>query len=168
MWPRVDLTIGMLAQGHRNVAEAGLSERVQLVNGRAEQLPFPDASFDALTFTYLLRYVDDPQATLTELARVVKPGGAVASLEFYLPPSRFWRAWWWLYTRFVLPAGVPSRPLPRPQHRGALQEVPPGLDGGRLAPRRVRERGGACHEPRRWPGDVGHPERWMTRPARPA
>jgi demethylmenaquinone methyltransferase/2-methoxy-6-polyprenyl-1,4-benzoquinol methylase len=101
----VDLTIGMLAQGHRNVAEAGLSERVQLVNGRAEQLPFPDASFDALTFTYLLRYVDDPQATLTELARVVKPGGAVASLEFYLPPSRFWRAWWWLYTRFVLPAG---------------------------------------------------------------
>jgi demethylmenaquinone methyltransferase / 2-methoxy-6-polyprenyl-1,4-benzoquinol methylase len=87
------------------VARAGLNGRVQLVAGRAEQLPFPDASFDALTFTYLLRYVDDPQATLRELARVVKPGGAVASLEFYLPPSRFWRAWWWLYTRFVLPAG---------------------------------------------------------------
>jgi len=101
----VDLTIGMLAQGRRNVARAGLNGRVQLVAGRAEQLPFPDASFDALTFTYLLRYVDDPQATLRELARVVKPGGAVASLEFYLPPSRFWRAWWWLYTRFVLPAG---------------------------------------------------------------
>jgi demethylmenaquinone methyltransferase/2-methoxy-6-polyprenyl-1,4-benzoquinol methylase len=101
----VDLTIGMLEQGQRNVARAAMSQRVQLVNGRAEQLPFPDASFDALTFTYLLRYVDDPQATLHELARVVKPGGAVASLEFYLPPSRFWRAWWWLYTRFVLPAG---------------------------------------------------------------
>jgi len=101
----VDLTIGMLAQGHRNVAQAGMSGRVQLVAGRGEQLPFPDASFDALTFTYLLRYVDDPQATLRELARVVKPGGAVASLEFYLPPSTFWRAWWWLYTRFVLPAG---------------------------------------------------------------
>jgi demethylmenaquinone methyltransferase/2-methoxy-6-polyprenyl-1,4-benzoquinol methylase len=101
----VDLTIGMLEQGQRNVARAAMNQRVQLVNGRAEQLPFPDASFDALTFTYLLRYVDDPQATLRELARVVKPGGAVASLEFYLPPSRFWRAWWWLYTRFVLPAG---------------------------------------------------------------
>jgi demethylmenaquinone methyltransferase/2-methoxy-6-polyprenyl-1,4-benzoquinol methylase len=87
------------------VARAGLNGRVQLVAGRAEQLPFPDASFDALTFTYLLRYVDDPQATLRELARVVKPGGTVASLEFYLPPSHFWRAWWWLYTRFVLPAG---------------------------------------------------------------
>jgi len=101
----VDLTIGMLAQGRRNVAGAGLEHRVQLVAGRAEQLPFPDASFDALTFTYLLRYVDDPQATLCELARVVKPGGSVASLEFFLPPSRFWRAWWWLYTRLVLPAG---------------------------------------------------------------
>jgi demethylmenaquinone methyltransferase/2-methoxy-6-polyprenyl-1,4-benzoquinol methylase len=101
----VDLTMGMLGQGRRNVAGAGLAERVQLVAGRAEQLPFPDRAFDALTFTYLLRYVDDPQATLRELARVVKPGGAVASLEFYLPPSRFWRMWWWLYTRLLLPAG---------------------------------------------------------------
>ena len=167
----VDLTIGMLAQGRRNVARAGLNGRVQLVAGRAEQLPFPDASFDALTFTYLLRYVDDPQATLRELARVVKPGGAVASLEFYLPPSRFWRAWWWLYTRFVLPAGgwvtggsrvVPGRPVPRPQHFGPLPEVSTGLDRGRLAPGRLRERRGARHEPRRWSGDVGHPEQWVT------
>jgi len=92
----VDLTIGMLAQGQRNVAAAGLNSRVQLVAGRAEQLPFPDASFDALTFTYLLRYVDDPEATLRELARVVKPGGAVASLEFYLPPGRVLQPKWWL------------------------------------------------------------------------
>jgi demethylmenaquinone methyltransferase/2-methoxy-6-polyprenyl-1,4-benzoquinol methylase len=101
----VDLTRNMLARGQENVAEAGMSERISLVAGRAEQLPFPDATFDALTFTYLLRYVDDPQATLGELARVVKPGGAVASLEFLLPPSRFWRFWWWLYTRIALPLG---------------------------------------------------------------
>ena len=69
------------------MAKAGMSERISLVAGRAEQLPFPDGTFDALTFTYLLRYVDDPQATLGELARVVKPGGAVASLEFLLPPE---------------------------------------------------------------------------------
>jgi len=101
----VDLTRNMLARGQENVAEAGMGERISLVAGRAEQLPFPDGAFDALTFTYLLRYVDDPQATLSELARVVKPGGAVASLEFLLPPSRFWRFWWWLYTRLVLPLG---------------------------------------------------------------
>lgn len=101
----LDLTEQMLRQGQRNVAAAGLDGRIRLVAGRAEQLPFGDATFDALTFTYLLRYVLDPQATLTELARVVKPGARVASLEFLVPPSRFWRAWWWLYTRLVLPAG---------------------------------------------------------------
>jgi demethylmenaquinone methyltransferase / 2-methoxy-6-polyprenyl-1,4-benzoquinol methylase len=101
----VDLTEQMLRQGQRNVADAGMSDRIRLTAGRAEQLPFADATFDALTFTYLLRYVLDPQATLGELARVVKPGGQVASLEFLVPPSRFWRPWWWLYTRLLLPAG---------------------------------------------------------------
>jgi demethylmenaquinone methyltransferase/2-methoxy-6-polyprenyl-1,4-benzoquinol methylase len=82
-----------------------MTDQVQLVAGRAEQTPFADGTFDALTFTYLLRYVDDPQATLIELARLVKPGGAVASLEFLVPESRFWRFWWWGYTRLLLPAG---------------------------------------------------------------
>ncbi len=101
----LDLTMQMLAQGRQNVASAGLSTRIQLLAGRAEQLPFPDCTFDALTFTNLLRYVDDPQATLRELARVVKPGGTVASLEFFLPPNRFWRVMWWFYTRLLLPVG---------------------------------------------------------------
>ena len=101
----VDLTEQMLRQGRRNVAAAGQAASIGLVTGRAEQLPFADNTFDALTFTYLLRYVDDPQATLAELARVVKPGGTVASLEFLAPPAPFWRFWWWLYTRLVLPAG---------------------------------------------------------------
>jgi demethylmenaquinone methyltransferase/2-methoxy-6-polyprenyl-1,4-benzoquinol methylase len=99
----VDLTENMLKVGQFNVAKAHQTRRVQLVNGRAEELPFPDAAFDALTFTYLFRYVDDPQATLNELARVVKPGAPVASLEFMVPPNAFWRAWWVGYTRLVLP-----------------------------------------------------------------
>lgn len=99
----VDLTEAMLRRGARTVAGAGLDGRVALAAGRGEALPFPDASFDALTFTYLLRYVEDPQATLEELARVVRPGGVMASLEFCVPPNPFWRAWWWLYTRSVLP-----------------------------------------------------------------
>ncbi len=101
----VDLTMQMLSQGSENVSAAELSTRIQLVAGRAEQLPFADRTFDALTFTYLLRYVDDPLATLRELARVVKPGATVASLEFFLPPNRFWRVMWWLYTRLLLPVG---------------------------------------------------------------
>jgi len=72
--------------------------------GRAEELPFADATFDALTVSYLLRYVDDPGPTLAELARVVRPGGAIASLEFSVPPNTMWRACWWAYTRLGLPA----------------------------------------------------------------
>ncbi|HEX9064799.1 MAG TPA: class I SAM-dependent methyltransferase [Streptosporangiaceae bacterium] len=101
----VDLTEQMLRQGAVNVAGASLPARIGLVAGRAEQLPFPDAAFDALTFTYLLRYVEDPAATLAELARVVKPGGRVASLEFAVPPAPWWHAAWWLYTRLLLPLG---------------------------------------------------------------
>jgi demethylmenaquinone methyltransferase/2-methoxy-6-polyprenyl-1,4-benzoquinol methylase len=101
----IDLTEQMLRRGQANVASAGLAARVSLTVGRGEQLPFRDATFDGLTFTYLLRYVADPQATLEELVRVVKPGAPVANLEFMVPANRFWRASWWLYTRFVLPAG---------------------------------------------------------------
>ena len=73
-----------------------------IVLGQAERLPFADASFDALTVTYLLRYVDDPAATLRELARVVRPGGVVASLEFGVPAG-VWYPLWWAYTRLVMP-----------------------------------------------------------------
>ena len=99
----VDLTEAMLRRGQANVVKAERRDRVALIAGRGERLPFRDATFDALTFTYLLRYVADPQATLTELSRVVKPGGSVASLEFLAPPNPFWRFWWWLYTRLAAP-----------------------------------------------------------------
>jgi len=76
---------------------------VELVHGQAERLPFPDASFDALTFTYLLRYVDDPLATLSELARVVKPGGTIGMVEFGVPGSAVLRGLWRVHTRWGLP-----------------------------------------------------------------
>lgn len=99
----VDLTEAMLRRGKRNLQRAGVTGRVALAVGAGEQLPFADSTFDALTFTYLLRYVDDPAATVAELARVVKPGGVVANLEFLLPQNPLWRAAWWVYTRAVLP-----------------------------------------------------------------
>jgi demethylmenaquinone methyltransferase/2-methoxy-6-polyprenyl-1,4-benzoquinol methylase len=100
----IDLTAEMLRVGAANVARAGRADRVALVQGRGEELPFADATFDGLTFTYLLRYVADPSATIRELARVVKPGGMIASLEFYVPPDPVWRMSWLVYTRLVLPA----------------------------------------------------------------
>ena len=95
----VDQSADMLALAR---TRGGVYEAI--VEGRAEKLPFPDAAFDHLSFTYLLRYVDDPAATMRELARVVKPGGRVAMVEFGLPGG-FWRPLWWLYTRVGLRLG---------------------------------------------------------------
>lgn len=90
-------------EGLERGESAGGAGRVELIEGQAEDLPFGDGSFDALTFTYLLRYVDDPAATMRELARVVRPGGRVASLEFGVPPWPPAHAAWRLYTGVGLP-----------------------------------------------------------------
>jgi demethylmenaquinone methyltransferase/2-methoxy-6-polyprenyl-1,4-benzoquinol methylase len=99
-----DCTVVGLDQSPEMLAEARrrLPANVRLMQGSAEALPFADASFDALTFTYLLRYVADPAATLRELTRVVKPGGTIAGLEFAVP-SGLWRPLWELYVRIGLP-----------------------------------------------------------------
>lgn len=107
----IDQSPEMLAAGRRRVEQAGLAGRVRLVEGRAETLPFADRSFDGLTFTYLLRYVDDPAAALAELARVVRRGGRASSLEFFVPPGQPARALWDFYVDRALPAlgGLVSR-----------------------------------------------------------
>jgi demethylmenaquinone methyltransferase/2-methoxy-6-polyprenyl-1,4-benzoquinol methylase len=87
----------------RIAADPMLSSRVSLVQGEAERLPFEDGEFDHLTFTYLLRYVEDPGSTMGELARVVRPGGRVASLEFAVPGHAVWRWAWSFYTHVGLP-----------------------------------------------------------------
>ena len=83
-----------------------------------------------MTFTYLLRYVDDPPATLRELARVVRPGGTIAMLEFGVPRG-IWRPFWELYVRVGLPAA------------GAL--ISPGWrEVGRFLGPNIREFHGRC------------------------
>ena len=93
----LDQSVEMLA-----LARKRFGDRVQLVEASADALPFSDASFDHLTFTYLLRYVDDPAGTMRELARVVRPGGTVAMLEFGVP-SGVWRPLWDLWVGVGLP-----------------------------------------------------------------
>jgi demethylmenaquinone methyltransferase / 2-methoxy-6-polyprenyl-1,4-benzoquinol methylase len=100
----IDLN-GRMLEGARQKLVKRSETGVHLVQCRAEELPFADATFDAVSFTYLLRYVDDPAATLAELARVLKPGGRLAGMEFYVPQNPFWKGMWWCYTRWVLPLG---------------------------------------------------------------
>lgn len=99
----LDPSEAMLRAGIPANEASGLAGQIRPVIGGAEALPFADATFDALTFSYLVRYVEDPSATLRELARVVRPGGSIASLEFHVPQQPMLRAGWYAYTRGVLP-----------------------------------------------------------------
>jgi demethylmenaquinone methyltransferase/2-methoxy-6-polyprenyl-1,4-benzoquinol methylase len=111
----LDVSHSMLQAGLRAVEKRNLDGRVQLTQGRAEHLPFPDETFDTVVFTYLLRYVQDPDATIRELSRVLKPGGELLSLEFGLPEALWVRALWEIYNRIVMP--VMTIPVSRGWHR---------------------------------------------------
>ena len=80
-----------------------LADRMSFMLGEAEALPFADGEFDALSFTYLLRYVDDRVATMRELARVLKPGGRISMVEFGVPGNPRLRLLWRIHTRLGLP-----------------------------------------------------------------
>jgi demethylmenaquinone methyltransferase / 2-methoxy-6-polyprenyl-1,4-benzoquinol methylase len=108
-----DLALADLRAGAGRVTGLDFSEKMlerarrkaplDWVQGDVLALPFADATFDAVTFSYLLRYVDDPAATIAEMARCLRPGGTMASLEFSVPPQPVWHGAWWCYTRLALP-----------------------------------------------------------------
>ncbi len=90
----LDQSDGMLAQAKH----LGMP----LVAGSADRLPFSDGAFDGLTHTYLLRYVDDPEGTLAELSRTLKPGGVMVSVEFGRPATWWARPLWDLHALHVM------------------------------------------------------------------
>ena len=168
----LDQSAPMLSRARAELAaDPALAARVELAEGEAEALPFADAEFDHLTFTYLLRYVDDPAATLRELVRVVRPGGRIACLEFCVPEG-VWLWPWRLYTRVGLPDARPARlaamvrgrALPRPGIE-ASPAPPAGAPAGDVGGGRGRRRHRAAHEPRRGRRDLGH--QWLSK-RRPA
>lgn len=99
----LDITRLMLEGGLQAINRRNMDGRIQLVQGSAERLPFPDETFDAVVSSYLYRYVEDLGATIGELSRVLKPGGQLLSLEFGVPGERFPQALWLAYTRGILP-----------------------------------------------------------------
>jgi demethylmenaquinone methyltransferase/2-methoxy-6-polyprenyl-1,4-benzoquinol methylase len=111
----LDVSHSMLQAGLSAIEKRSLDGRIQLIQGRAEHLPFPDETFDIVVFTYLLRYVQDPDATIRELSRVLKPGGELLSLEFGIPEALWVRALWLIYNRVVMP--IMTIPVSRSWHR---------------------------------------------------
>lgn len=99
----LDFSQNMLDVGGYKVSQQGLDDVVELVNGDAMSLPYEDNSFDFVTIGFALRNVPDVQTVLNEMARVVKPGGKVVSLEVSKPPFIPYRKLFYLYFYKILP-----------------------------------------------------------------
>jgi len=99
----VDLTPAMLEIGRAKVARAGLTDRVELVEGDALALGFPDASFDVVTCAFGFRNFPDVDRALAEAARVLKPGGRLLVLELFRMESRLFARMTSLWLRFAAP-----------------------------------------------------------------
>ena len=99
----VDFAGEMLRCGNRKVRQAGVSRRVRLVRGDAMCVPVSDAAVDAATIGFGVRNVQTPTVALTELNRVLRPGGRLAILEFGFPRTWLLRTTYRWYFRRVLP-----------------------------------------------------------------
>ena len=97
----LDISAEMMAIGREKCRY--LSPKPNFVLGSAEQIPFPDASFDAVTIAFGLRNFDHRAQCLAEIRRVLKPGGRLAVLEFAVPHNRHWRKIYLFYFRNILP-----------------------------------------------------------------
>ena len=105
-----DITRPMLIQAKARAARKGMLHRLEFIECSAEAVPFADSAFDTVMFTYLLRYVSDVPSTLRELARVLRPGGIMLSLDFAVPGPMVYPLLR-LYTSLILPlAGAAVSP----------------------------------------------------------
>jgi demethylmenaquinone methyltransferase/2-methoxy-6-polyprenyl-1,4-benzoquinol methylase len=98
-----DFTQGMLVLGRDKIADSAYRDRIVLVNAPCEAMPHPDGIFDGITIAFGIRNVVDRQQGLREMARVLKPGGRAAILEFATPRNRLFRAVYYFYFLRVLP-----------------------------------------------------------------
>jgi demethylmenaquinone methyltransferase/2-methoxy-6-polyprenyl-1,4-benzoquinol methylase len=99
----VDFAGEMLRLARVKVSGASLERRIRLVRGDAARIPLPDGSCDAATIAFGIRNVAEPQRALAELARVIRPGGRLAILEFGEPRIPGIRTLYSWYFRYVLP-----------------------------------------------------------------
>ena len=99
----IDFAAPMLEVGRRKVNDAGLQERVSLVEGDALALPFPDGSFDVTAVAFGMRNIPDRRRALDQMARVTVPGGQVMILEMTFAPTPFFRPFYGFYLMRILP-----------------------------------------------------------------
>jgi demethylmenaquinone methyltransferase/2-methoxy-6-polyprenyl-1,4-benzoquinol methylase len=100
----VDISEGMLAMGREKIKKKGLDTLIQLSLGDSENLPFPDDHFDVLTVSFGVRNYENLEKGLSEMLRVMKPGGKVIILEFSQPQGFPMKQLFGFYSKRILPA----------------------------------------------------------------
>jgi demethylmenaquinone methyltransferase / 2-methoxy-6-polyprenyl-1,4-benzoquinol methylase len=99
----IDISDGMLAIGREKVAKAGLTKHIELFNGDSETINFSDNSFDAVTVSFGVRNFENLLKGLSEIKRVLKPGGKLVVLEFSKPKMPGVKGFYNLYMKVVAP-----------------------------------------------------------------
>lgn len=99
----VDISAGMLEVGRKKIAERKLNDRIELLIGDSENLPFADSSFDAVTVAFGVRNFENLEKGLQEIYRVLRPGGMLVVLEFSRPRKFPFKQVYNFYFKFVLP-----------------------------------------------------------------
>ncbi|ULQ56498.1 bifunctional demethylmenaquinone methyltransferase/2-methoxy-6-polyprenyl-1,4-benzoquinol methylase UbiE [Flavihumibacter rivuli] len=99
----IDISEGMLELGRKKIAKLKLNDRIELQSGDSETIKFPDNSFDAVTVAFGVRNFQDLRKGLSEMFRVLKPGGKLVVLEFSKPKAAGFKGLYQLYMNLVAP-----------------------------------------------------------------
>lgn len=98
-----DLSFGMLEVGRKKVMEQNLTDRITMIQGDAEHMPFEDGSFDCITVAFGVRNFENLEKGLDEIYRVLKPGGRFLILEFSQPEAFPMKQLYSFYSKNILP-----------------------------------------------------------------
>ncbi|MFD2566541.1 bifunctional demethylmenaquinone methyltransferase/2-methoxy-6-polyprenyl-1,4-benzoquinol methylase UbiE [Pseudotenacibaculum haliotis] len=99
----LDISAGMLEVGKQKIAKANLSDQIKMIVGDSEDIPFEDNTFDAITVSFGVRNFANLDKGLTEIRRVLKPGGTFVVLETSNPTKFPYKQGYKFYTSFILP-----------------------------------------------------------------
>ena len=99
----LDLSEGMLKVGRKKIANSSLANKLELIQGDSEALPFEENTFDAITVSFGIRNFEHLKKGLSEILRVLKPGGMFVILETSVPTRFPWKQGYFLYSKGMLP-----------------------------------------------------------------
>lgn len=100
----LDISEGMLSVGRKKITSDGLDERIEMVQADSENMPFNDNSFDAITVAFGVRNFEHLEKGLSEIRRVLKPGGIFVILETSVPTKTPFKQGYKIHCKYILPA----------------------------------------------------------------